>query len=226
MADAKPLPLLQMGTAPRNIVTGLRLDKEFYPDGSPRPARTPRTPRTSVADADPFIGNKPGFRDAAAVRGVTDAGQAAKDAAYSEMCRDLQDAWKPDHQRAADARQVTADAACPAGVDPRDFAYHQRCLQDSEAWRTPPTVFDAAAVSTPPSGAFAPTGYGARAGDVCSLNGAPGNLVERDGWLFCEVTPVGATRSGTSSGDALTGRALVDSEWHALQERTQNAWRT
>jgi hypothetical protein len=231
MMDAS-LPLQRVATVPRNISTGLTgkdsLDRYFFPDGSAKPARTPRAERQlPAADVDRYGANRPGFRDAASVRGVTDAGQAAKDSSYAEMCRDLQDAWKSPEQRTADARQVT-DAACPAGVDPRDWAYHQRCQQDSEAWRTPAPVFDAAAVQNPPAGAYCKAGVGANAGDVCSWNGAPGNLVERDGWLFCEVHQPGPTRSGASSGrDAAVGdRSAQDQAWRQMVEDQQNAWRT
>jgi hypothetical protein len=118
------LPLQRAGTVPRNISTGLtgeyKLSRFFYADGSRKAdfvdgSRTPsRKGRRPVEpDENEFEGNdgmrdhRPGFRDAAAVRGVTDAGQAVKDAAYEEMCRYNENAWKSDHQRTADARQVT-----------------------------------------------------------------------------------------------------------------------
>jgi hypothetical protein len=81
-------------------------------------------------------------------------------------------------------------------------------------------------VSTMPAGAYAPTGFGAHAGDICTKDGVPGNLVERDGFLFCQVTPVGATRSGTSRGDAVVGdRSAQDAAWRQMVEDQQNEWR-
>jgi hypothetical protein len=111
-------------------------------------------------------------------------------------------------------------------VFPAEWARHQMIQELTDAWRTPAPTLDAAAVTTAPAGAYAPTGYAAHAGDTCTLNGAPGNLVERAGWLFCEVTQPGPTRSGASAGDAQPGtRAYVDAVWRELQEETQNAWR-
>jgi hypothetical protein len=227
MTDAKPMPLQRMGTVPMNIVTGLRLDKEFYPDGTPKPPRTPST-RNQVADADPYSANKPGFRTADAARGAMDAGQPAKDSAYSEMCQALERAWMPDHLRAADTRRTTADAARPAGVSDAEWAREQGIRQMSDAWRQ-----DAAAVSTPPAGAYAPVGLGANEGDVVTWNGAPARLVKRGDWLFPVVHQQGATRSGTSAGDAVprtmdaaTAQKIKDAAWLEMVERLNNEWRT
>jgi hypothetical protein len=96
------------------------------------------------------------------------AGQALKDAAYSEMCQDLQNAWKPDHQRVADTRHATADAARPQGVSDAEWQRELGIREMSDAWRQ-----DAAAVSTPPAGAYAPVGLGANEGDIVTWNGAP-----------------------------------------------------
>jgi hypothetical protein len=226
------IPLLQMRdaappqrSAPRSITTGLRMDRFYFPDGTEKPARTPRMQRLPAADADQYGANRPGFRTSDAV--TVDAGQSLKNEAYEEMCLSLQDAWKSPEQRIADARQVTVDAACPAGVDPRDFAYHQRCQQDSEAWRTPAPVFDAAAVENPPAGAYCKSGVGAKEGDVVTWNGAPARLVKRGDWLFPVVHQQGPTRSGTSSGDAAVGdRSAQDAAWRQMVEEQQNAWRT
>jgi hypothetical protein len=97
MIDAS-LPLQRVATVPRNISTGLEGEfalKNFYAvDGSPKGPR-----RRKVQQRDPFgresgsfeeedaAAHRPGFRDAAAVRANTDAGQAAS--SYAEMCRDL-----------------------------------------------------------------------------------------------------------------------------------------
>jgi hypothetical protein len=231
------LPLQRVATVPRNISTGLRgkdsLDNYFFPDGSPKPARTPRPERTQqVVDANQFNDHRPGFRDAASVRGVIAAdGEALKNAAYNEMCHDLQDAWKPDYLRAADAR-LTADAGCPAGVDPRDFAYRQMCTDLQDAWKVPP-VFDAAAVETPPVGAYCKAGVGAKEGDIVTWNGAPARLVKRGDRLFPEVHQQGPTRSGTSSGDAVprtmdaaTAQRIKDTAYEAMVTDISNAWRT
>ena len=208
--------------APRSITTGMRMDRFYYPDGTEKPARTPRAERhLPAADADQHSANRPGFRTADAV--TVDAGQALKDAAYAEMVRDNERAWMPDHMRVADAQVTVADAARPQGVSDADWARHLSIQDTCNAWRQ-----DAAAVSTPPSGAFAPTGFGARAGDICTKNGVPGNLVERDGFLFCEVHQPGPTRSGASSGrDAAVGdRSLQDAAWRQMVEDQTNAWRT
>jgi hypothetical protein len=236
------LPLQRIGTVPRNIVTGLNMQRFYFPDGESKAdfaARiAPRQPARRVQrdqqehqaeDAtvtEAYASHKPGYRVADAT--VTqDAGQALKDAAYEEMVRDNENAWKSPEQMVADARQVTTDAACPAGIDPRDWAYHQRCQQDSEAWRTPAPVFDAAAVENPPAGAYCKAGVGAREGDIVTWNGAPARLEKRGDWLFPVVHQQGPTRSGTSNGDvAVVDRAAQDNAYREYCDRISNEWRS
>jgi hypothetical protein len=226
MMDSR-LPIERMRSAPLSITTGLRMDRFYNVDGTLKEPRTPRTRNQPVVDVDQYSDHKPGFRvgDAGAGRATVDA----KVESYNQLVSDLELAWMAPWQKAQHISDAATADACPAGVDPRDFAYHQRCLQDSEAWRTPPPVLDAAAVTTPPANAYAPVGYGANAGDVCSSNGAPGNLVERDGWLFCEVHQPGPTRSGTSSASgrdtAVGDRSAQDSAWRAMVAEQSEAWR-
>jgi hypothetical protein len=93
---------------------------------------------------------------------------------------------------------------------------------DSNAWRSQ----DAPAAQIAPLGAW-PLGFGRKAGDACSQDGASGVLVERDGWLWCEIRPMKATRSGTSSGDTAVGtRDAVDQAWRAMVDDVSNAWKT
>jgi hypothetical protein len=220
------LPMERMRSVPLSITTGLNLGKYYFPDGTEKPPRTPRTERSQpVVDADPYSDHKPGYRsDAGAGRVTVDA----KAIAYDEMVRDLSTAWMSPESKAqnepliSDTRRTTADVR-PLGISDSDWARHQMINDQANAWRTQ----DAPAVATPPSGAFAPVGLGANEGDICSQNGVPGNLVRRGDWLFCEVTPLGATRSGTSRGDAAVGdRSLQDQAWRAMVEEQQNAWRS
>jgi hypothetical protein len=204
-------------SAPLSITTGLRLDREFFPDGSPRTPRAPRTQRSQpVVDADQYRDHKPGFRDAARI--TADAGQTAKDAAYNEMVADLQDAWKPDHLRAAVARRTTADAIRPLGVSDAEWARAEGIREMSDAWKTPPPVLDAAAVAVLPAGRYP---LSAGEGNPCTIDGAVGTL-QRDGnYLVCRAKPpIGPTRSGTSAGDA------KDVAWREMVDHVTNAWKT
>jgi hypothetical protein len=183
MMDSK-LPIERMNSAlprraaagPLVIETGLGLDKHYYPDGTEKP---PRTPRIRIADADPYSGNKPGFRDAAAARATVDAGQAAKDSAYSQMCQDLTTAWMPDHLRAADARRVTADAR-PHGVSDAEWARAEGIRQMCDAWRTQ----DAPGVQNLPAGRYP---LSAGEGNPCSIDGVAGTLQREGEYLVCRA---------------------------------------
>jgi hypothetical protein len=222
--------------APVVITTGLRLDREFYPDGTPRYRRDddpqPRR-RRKVQQTDPTVtedDHRPGHRFGDA------AGRATVDAAYNEMVADLTSAWMSAEQRAqnaSDAQRVTAD-----GVSPRD--QYIRSMQD--AWRTPPVVFDAngpevaattRAVPDRPQGAWGPAGFAAKAGDPCTSNGAPGVRREKDGWLYCELTPVGPTRSSetVNPGDSMTvdiaaAQKIRDAAYAEYVQRISQEWRT
>jgi hypothetical protein len=228
LMDAK-LPLQRVATVPRNIVTGLTgkdsLDRYFFPDGTEKPARTPRTERhLPAADVDRYGANKPGFRTADAI--TVDDGEAIKNAAYNEMCHDLQDAWKTPEQRTADARQVT-DAACPAGVDPRDFAYRQMCTDLQDAWKAP-AAFDAAAVQDLPAGRYP---LSAGIGSICDLNGEQGTLQpDGAGYLVCKVTRhVGPTRADAvppRTMSAADGQALKSAAWNEMVADLSSAWRS
>jgi hypothetical protein len=133
--------------------------------------------------------------------------------------------------------------ACPTGTDPRDWARELTMRETRDAWRTPPVAFDAngpevaaktRAMPEMPTGAWRPVGYGAKAGDPCSQNGAPGVLRERDGWLYCELVPVGPSRAGqqypgkvpaTRNDTGIGDRSAQDAAWRELQVETANAWR-
>jgi hypothetical protein len=147
----------------------------------------------------------------------------AKIATEKMIARDAEDylnSHRPGWRGSTDAVNFTAS----------DAAYNERKLADSEAWRRQDAAYrpdlqtgapTRALASTPPVGAYAQAGFDAKAGDPCAFEGSPvGKLVERDGWLFCEI-------SGTSGDAVFTGdRAAQDQAWHELQQRTQDAWRS
>ena len=85
-----------------------------------------------------------------------------------------------------------------------------------DAWRDPPTYqlprHDAA-----PAGAY-PIGVTSKAGDACTINGAPSVLVEEDGMLVCRATELGASRSGAD----VPGR---DSRTSGMSDAQSTAWR-
>jgi hypothetical protein len=251
--------LQEMRDASRNeplvITTGLRLDREFYPDGTPKYRRDddPQPRRRRKVQA-----RDPQGREAGSFEEETDdhrpghrlgdgAGRATVDAAYNAMVADLTTAWMSPEQRAqnvSDAQRGTADV--PPGVSPSEWARHQRILQDADAWRTPAPTYDAGQetgsrtreIPSPPKGSvYAPVGYAAKAGDTVTFNGAPATLVERDGWLYAVMIDVGPTRSGRSSGgapptrnsDAMTadqGQAIKDAAWQAMVREQNEMWRT
>jgi hypothetical protein len=128
------------------------------------------------------------------------------------MVADLQDAWKPDHLRAAVARRTTADAMRPLGVSNAEWAREQGIREMSDAWRTQ----DAPAVQNLPVGRYP---LSAGEGNPCSKDGSPGRLVRQGDYLVCETRQPGPTRSGTSAGDA------KDVAWREMVDQVTNAWR-
>jgi hypothetical protein len=219
------LPLQRMATVPRSIRTGLegehRLDKYFFPDGSQKPARTPRTRNQPVVDVDQFSDHKPGFRGADAARGVADAGRALQDAAYEAMVRDNERAWMPEHMRAADTR-VTTDAARPLGISDSEWARAEGIRQMCDAWKA-----DAPAVQDLPAGRFP---LSAGEGNPCTIDGDAGTLQREGGYLVCRARPpIGPTRSGASSGDGMSAadaQAVKDRAWREMVDDVSNAWRS
>jgi hypothetical protein len=216
-------------SAPMSITTGLtgehKLSKFFFPDGSAKPARKIRlrdideVEESERVTHDAHAEHKPGYRTAD--RAVVDAGQALKDAAYEEMVRDLSEAWKPAEQRIADARQMTADAACPAGVDPRTFFYEQGVREMCDAWRG-----DAAAVQNLPAGRYP---LSAGEGNPCTIDGAAGTL-QRDGqYLVCRAKPaIGPTRADSMpsrSMSAADAQRIKDEAYNEMVSDLTNAWK-
>jgi hypothetical protein len=174
-------------------------------------------------EEDTYRDHKPGYRVGDAARITADAGQALKDAAYSEMVADLQDAWKPDHLRAADARRTTADAVRPLGISNSDWARELNRREISDAWKTPAPALDAA-----PSGKWP---LSAGVGSACDLNGERGVLVEDgSGVLVCQVNRhVGPTRSDAAPPrfmDAATAQKIKDAAYNEMVSDLTNAWRT
>jgi hypothetical protein len=238
-------------SAPLSITTGLRLDKEFYPDGqlksdwvdgSRKPSRKGRRPVDPDEDDGEFEGedgmrhdalaaHRPGYRVSDAARGVVDAGQALKNAAYEEMVRDNERAWMPDHLRTADTRHTTADAMRPLGVTDSEWQRELGIREMSDAWKTPPPVLDAAAVQNLPAGRYP---LSAGEGNPCSIDGAVGTLQREGGYLVCRAKPtIGPTRSGTSAGDAVPrtmsvedGQRFKDESCRAMVSEQSEAWRT
>jgi hypothetical protein len=96
-------------------------------------------------------------------------------------------------------RRTTADVA-------RQMAYDEANEAAEEAWRTPPA-------KPLPAGAY-PTN-GARVGDICTINGAPGHLRDRDGGLVCVPDEQHDSQRFDDREAAYAQRALDD----------ENAWR-
>jgi len=172
---------------------------------------------------------------------VCDAGRVTVDAAYNAMVADLSRAWMSPEQRISDAQRVTADAP-PAGVDPRAWARELSIRETRDAWKKPPPpLLDAngpeiasttRAMPYRPPGAWGPSGYGAKAGDPCMNNsGEAGVLREKDGWLYCEVTPLGPSRAAPTNpqSDSMTAdqaQAVRDQAYQQYCSDLENAWRT
>jgi hypothetical protein len=236
--------------APLIINSGMRLDRFYHKDGTPKnegdePESRRRRRRAQLDPTGHEAGtvleesdHRPGHRLGDA------AGRATVDAAYNAMVADLTSAWVSPEQRVQnifDAQRATADA-CPAGVDPRTWAYEQGVREMCDAWKKPPPViFDAngpevaattRAMENLPPGRFP---MSAGIGSPCDLNGERGTLQpDGSGYLVCKVTHhLGPSRSGTSRGDAMTrghqgvtgDRAAVEAAWLQMVGDTANAWR-
>jgi hypothetical protein len=229
--------------APLIINSGMRLDREFFPDGTPKnPGDGPETrKRRKTVYRDPYGREGGTFEESDAVHHrphFGDADRSASETARAQLISDTASAWRSpeSNQHVADS---VSDASPPAGVSASEWARHQRMLQDAEAWRTPTPTFDAGpevapwsktrAVPDRPQGAWGPAGFAAKAGDPCTKDGAPGVLRERDGWLYCELTRLGPSRSSeTVPVDRATivgDRSAQDAAWRELQERTNSEWR-
>jgi hypothetical protein len=113
----------------------------------------------------------------------------------------------------------------------------------TQQWRTR----DAPAVAAMPVGAWGAAGLAAKAGDPCKTNeGEPGVLREEGGWLYCEASYLGPTRSGEqSAGDvpvtradavptsraaidamsAAEGQAIKDAAWNEMCAELRDAWK-
>jgi hypothetical protein len=88
----------------------------------------------------------------------------------------------------------------------RQVAYDEANEAAEEAWRTPPA-------KPLPAGAY--PANGAKVGDICTINGAPGHLRDRDGGLVCVPD---------DQHDALP---VDDREaaYREIEQRDNNAWR-
>jgi hypothetical protein len=217
LADASPRS--SRSSEPLIIKTNMNLRRDFYSDGTPRPRKTQEGRGVDTINDAVASAHRPGFRF---------ADRSASEMAYAELVNDTVNAWRrgpqQHHQHVADSSD-----ACPAGVDPRDWAYSQRCLQDSEAWRTPPPAFDAVPAQAP-SGKFPMT---AGVGTACDLNGERGTLQpDGSGFLVCRVDRhIGPTRSSAPANRSNDSRTLEmgDEQQAAYREyldHLENAWRS
>jgi hypothetical protein len=225
-----PLPMMDSNLRGRGtkddpiiITTGLNLGKHFHPDGTPRrrggSSRKTRQTDATITETDD---HRPHF---------VDSYRSASEAARAEGIREMCDAWRGPQVASPPA---AADAAPPQGVSPTEWARHQMIQEMTDAWRGPVRDADPlsqstgastrATASVPPTGAYCPAGFGAKPGDPCTFEGSPvGRLVERDGWLFCEFTPLGPTRGDSMS--AADGEALKAAAYNEMVADLTSAWK-
>lgn len=98
-------------------------------------------------------------------------------------------------------------AADKAAVDPREAAYAEVKLRDENAWRHPHLTIDQ------------------KAGDVCTINGAPGHWMSRGGGMVCVPDDAAADKRY----DHLPAKHRNDKLAQAYYDRAQedaNAWLT
>jgi hypothetical protein len=214
-------PMLEMrdtnrNSAPLIITSGLRLDLEFYPNGTLRDRRGGSARRARQTDQTTVTDNR-----------VDDAaGAAAKTAAYNEMVADLQDAWKSPEQR-AHTQRVTADATPPQGVSAADWAREQGIREMSDAWKPR----DAAVPKVLPVGAWPDTVQ--TEGASCSFDGQSGVWTRgADGFLYCKPKAMTSTRVPPTnpSTDARTmsaadAEAIKSAAWNEMVADLNSAWK-
>jgi hypothetical protein len=212
------------GTGPLVINSGMRLDRFYFPDGTPKNSGDEPEPRRRRKT----YGREGGrFEESDHRPHFADADRSASERARAErMALDAQ-AWMSPEQRAqnvSDAQRATADAP-PAGVDARAWARELTRRETQDAWKTAPLgtgVLTQAMESLPP-GRFP---MSAGVGTICDLNGEQGTLQpDGSGYLVCKVTRrVGPTRVEPTNRGATGDRAAVDRAWEELQEATRSAW--
>lgn len=224
---------------PLIINSGMRLDREFYPDGTPKNVgdepEARRRRKVQYRTAEGFEGGTYEEGDAAYAShrpGFRDANRSASETARAQLINDTANAWRS--PETLSRAGTTFSDAPPAGVDPREFAWAQNVRATADAWRTPPVALDAngsevaattRAMPNRPKDAWGPAGYGAKAGDPCMSNaGEAGVLEEANGWLYCRVSRLGPTRSGKqSAGDVPVTR--VDSVTDQAQAIRDEAYK-
>jgi hypothetical protein len=224
------VPAQLMDSAPRRlaplvITTGLRLDKEFFLDGTrksefldrtspPRGARARKPVPQSVADAavaaalaDANNPHKPGWRgldwrtaDAAPTNDVTDA--------YNDYVSRLQDEWKSPERRAQDLRDAQrVDPPPPDGTwTPAQWARELTTREIvADSMRPSPGTWWGDGENTQAPQGIWPVGgtpvhlTNAKENDQCCVDGGIGHLVNRDGVLFCELAPMAQPRVPSSN---------------------------
>jgi hypothetical protein len=156
--------------------------------------------------------------------------------AHGEMVTDLQTQWMTPERKAqhiADTRRMVADAA--RGIDARDAAYAEMCNDLVNAWRPK----DGGDYRPAVEGAQAPKGIwpvggtpvhltSAKEGDLCATDGGRGRLVNRGGFLFCELEPMPTTRADavprTMTNDQ--AQAIKDQAYQEYCQYITSAWKT
>jgi hypothetical protein len=232
-------------SAPLVINSGMRLDKEFYLDGTPKNRDDERRQR-KTAYRDPYGREGGTFEEEDAAYAAhrphfVDADRSASENARAQLIRDTASAWRSPEQKAQNETSVSD--ACPAGTDPREWAFDQYVRDTQNAWRPRDTLNPQQSVGqqtraipeTLPAGAYAAVGTGPAEGDRITFNGRPAKLVRRGNFLYPEFIPTGPTRSSETvnpdvspsrpSDHAVVGdRSAIDAAWRELQERTNSAW--
>jgi hypothetical protein len=194
------------------ITTGCNLDREFYPDGTPRNHRDaePRRSRRTPQQADAMItdDHRPHF---------VDSDRSASELARQQRIFEDSNAWRGPQ---ASPPATTADAAPPQGVTAAEWARHQMIQDQANAWRPKDAYSSDPYTGSPtrpapkvPLGAYP---LSAGEGNQCSVNGAAGHLVKEGNFLVCRA----------DASDAAVGtRDAVDAAWNAMVTEQSEAWR-
>jgi hypothetical protein len=180
----------------------LALDDGTSVDVEPRQASAIRAAGHGLADDGSLGLHKPGFR------------RPAADAADGRRKKTRQLDPRGHLVATYETEEEKEDGMA---MDARERAYLEMCDDLRNAWRKPQR--DAAANGGYGSGEF----RGQKAGDACTINGAPGTLVEISPGKF-ECRPVGRDAAPPRM-DAAESQRIKDEAWVASVLELEEAWK-